>query len=81
MAGTLELADGDRERAVASWRRSLELSHTYRKTIREHARGTLTDEQRLDEILPLCPSKSTLRRWISTPSPTTRDVGCFTRWI
>jgi thioredoxin-like negative regulator of GroEL len=52
LAGVLELADGDRARAIDSWRRSLALSDEYARTIVERGRGVLTDEELLDGILP-----------------------------
>jgi O-antigen ligase len=52
LAGTLELADRQHERAVASWQRSLALSDVYQQAIVEHARGVLTDEELLTRVLP-----------------------------
>ncbi len=52
LAGSLELADGERRQAIASWRRSLQLSDAYQTPIVAHAAGTLTDEELLEEVLP-----------------------------
>jgi tetratricopeptide (TPR) repeat protein len=52
LAGCLELADGQRARAAASWRRSLALSDNYQQAIVERARGVLTDAELLDRVLP-----------------------------
>jgi O-antigen ligase/tetratricopeptide (TPR) repeat protein len=52
LAGCLELADGDRQGAMASWRQSLELAETFQSAIVERASGILTDEDLLDRILP-----------------------------
>jgi len=52
LAGSLELADGERRQAIASWRRSLQLSDAYQALIVARAAGTLTDKELLDEILP-----------------------------
>jgi tetratricopeptide (TPR) repeat protein len=52
LAGSLELANGDRARAMASWRRSLDLSDAFQKPIVERARGVLTDEELLGQVLP-----------------------------
>ena len=52
LAGTLELAAGQRERAVKSWQRSLQLSDAYQAAIVEQARGALTDAELIDQVLP-----------------------------
>jgi O-antigen ligase len=52
MAGCLELTGGERERALACWRRSLELSDEYREAIVGRARGVLSDEELLGRVLP-----------------------------
>jgi len=57
LAGTLELAGGERERAVRRWRQSLALSDAYQKAIVEQARGVLTDEELLEQVLPERPQQ------------------------
>ncbi len=52
LAGCLELADGERQRAEESWRCSLELADTFQSAIIERGRGTLSDEDLLERILP-----------------------------
>jgi tetratricopeptide (TPR) repeat protein len=52
LAGCLEMADGDCQSAMASWRRSLQLADTFQSEIVERAGGTLTDEDLLERILP-----------------------------
>ncbi len=52
LAGCLELADGERQRAEESWRRSLELADTFQSAIIERGRGTISDEDLLERILP-----------------------------
>jgi O-antigen ligase len=52
MAGILQLEAGERRQAIASWRRSLELSAAYERPILEHSRGVLTDQELLNDVLP-----------------------------
>jgi tetratricopeptide (TPR) repeat protein len=57
LTGSLELAGGERARAEADWRRSLELADTYQRQVLERARGVLTDEELLGHVLPDRPER------------------------
>jgi tetratricopeptide (TPR) repeat protein len=52
LAGNLAMAAGQREQAIACWRRSLELSDAYQTEIVDRAKGVLSDPEMLDRLLP-----------------------------